>query len=57
MGVRRGWRRRAGEMETLGLLPLVGRILGFHPWCFFTESWLSLWLVPEEGPSAVTKAA
>lgn len=35
MGVRCGWRKRAGEMGTLGVLPLAGRRSGFHPSCFF----------------------
>lgn len=37
MGVRWGWRRRAGEMGTLGVLPLAGRRSGFHPSWFFSR--------------------
>lgn len=45
-----GWWRRAGEMETLGFLPLAGRMSGFQPSWFFIKSWLNLLLIPEEGP-------
>lgn len=55
-GVRRGCCSRAGETETLGVLPLAGRMSGFHPSCFFTETWLNVLLVPEEGPSVVTRS-
>lgn len=56
MGVRRGCHRHAGEVEALGVLPLVGRMSGFHPSCFFTESWFNLLLVSKEGLSVVTRS-
>lgn len=52
LGIRQGY---VGEMETLGISLLMGMMSGSHPSCFVPESWLNLLLVPEEGPSAVTK--
>lgn len=51
-GVRQGC---VGEMETLGISLLMGTVPEFHPLCFVPGNWLNLLLVPEEGPSAVTK--
>lgn len=52
LGIRQGY---VGETETLGISLLMGMMSGSHPSCFVPESWLNLLLVPQEGPSAVTK--
>lgn len=54
IGVRQGYCKWAGEMETSGILPLANRMLGFLPSCLF-QSWWNLLLVPAEGPSLVIK--